>query len=159
MCGYPKPTQFSETIVRGMLLMRNNKQLLNPPRRIYDRSLEHPQSHYGQSTHYDTQSSYDFKRPSKSARHAWSKNSTRGRTWSYTYTYTRSGRTYTAHSDDPFSSPFTQRATGRRPSPSQERQQSENDNITKESGVVRFIQVASILAFVMLLSGGGTART
>jgi len=132
-------------------------------RRIYDRSLDQPsqQSHHSQHTYHDPYSAYEPKRPKRTARHAWSsKNTARGRTWSYTYTYTNSGpRTYTAHSGDPFSSPYAQRATGRRPPTSQEQEQTDHDSIVKESGVVRFIQVASILAFVMFLSGGGTART
>jgi len=160
---HPNDPQAKEKYVKvsgAYSVLGNDRQ-----RRIYDRTLEQPShqhhSYHYQSPYHDPHSAYEYRRPSQSAKHAWnSKHTARGHSWSYTYTYTHSDpKTHKAHSEDPFSSPYVRRATGKRPSASQERQHDENDKIVRESSLIRFIQVASILTFVMFLSGGGVART
>src|ERR1700761_4042445 len=133
-------------------------------RRLYDRTLHSgsSSSHHHPSHHTnEAQGWHDPRRHGPGARHAWSKTyTTSGKNWSYTFTYNSRGPTHKPppHTDER-SYQHSRRTQTRTQQERQDAESHEEDRVRSESSIVRFVQVASILAFVMFLSGTGVAST
>ncbi|KZT40966.1 DnaJ-domain-containing protein [Sistotremastrum suecicum HHB10207 ss-3] len=139
-------------------------------RRAYDRTLA-DRTHSPASNHsheHTWEYEYSYRRGSETSRHAWQHPRRRAQ-WSHSHSHPRQAPFSSPFDGDPFSSPHVRNATGRHEFHPGRRRSSAKDSRTSaskdsehreavsESGLIRFVQVTSMVLFLMMATGVGHA--